>query len=52
MSAEQIRVVTGLSKTDYDSARKRMRRAQLRGRSTRHTKFRLSSTFWIVAITV
>jgi RNA polymerase sigma-70 factor (ECF subfamily) len=30
MSAEQIRVVTGLSKTDYDSARKRMRRALLR----------------------
>lgn len=30
MSAEQIRVTTGLSKTDYDSARKRMRRALLR----------------------
>ena len=30
MSAEQIRVATGLSKTDYDSARKRMRRALLR----------------------
>jgi len=30
LSAEQIRVATGLSKTDYDSARKRMRRALLR----------------------
>src|SRR5262249_33560478 len=30
LSAEQIRLSTGLSKTDYDSARKRMRRAILR----------------------
>ncbi len=29
-SAEQIREATGISKTDYDSARKRMRRALLR----------------------
>ena len=28
------------------------RRAQLRGRSTRQTKLRLSSTFWMVEITV
>lgn len=30
LSAEQIRVATGLSRTEYDSARKRMRRALLR----------------------
>lgn len=30
LSAEQIRRVTGLSKTDYDSARRRMRRTLLR----------------------
>ena len=30
LSAEQIRRSTGLSKTDYDSARKRMRRTLLR----------------------
>jgi DNA-directed RNA polymerase specialized sigma24 family protein len=30
LSAEQIRRATGLSKTDYDSARKRIRRALLR----------------------
>jgi RNA polymerase sigma-70 factor (ECF subfamily) len=30
LSAEQIRVATGISKTDYDSARKRMRRTLLR----------------------
>lgn len=30
LSAEQIRLSTGLSKTDYDSARKRMRRTVLR----------------------
>ena len=29
-SAEQIRVAAGISKTDYDSARKRMRRSLLR----------------------
>lgn len=30
LSAEQIRDATGLSKTDYDSARRRMRRKLLR----------------------
>jgi DNA-directed RNA polymerase specialized sigma24 family protein len=30
LSAEQIRMATGISKTDYDSARKRMRRTLLR----------------------
>jgi DNA-directed RNA polymerase specialized sigma24 family protein len=30
LSAEQIRIATGISKTDYDSARKRMRRTLLR----------------------
>jgi RNA polymerase sigma-70 factor (ECF subfamily) len=30
LTAEQIRKATGISKTDYDSARKRMRRALLR----------------------
>jgi DNA-directed RNA polymerase specialized sigma24 family protein len=30
LSAEQIRTATGLSRTEYDSARKRMRRALLR----------------------
>lgn len=30
LSAEQIRAATGLSRTDYDSARKRMRRTLLR----------------------
>jgi DNA-directed RNA polymerase specialized sigma24 family protein len=30
LSAEQIRVATGISKTDYDSARRRMRRTLLR----------------------
>ena len=30
LTAEQIRIAMGLSKTDYDSARKRMRRCLLR----------------------
>jgi RNA polymerase sigma-70 factor (ECF subfamily) len=30
LSAEQIRLSTGLSKTEYDSARRRMRRTVLR----------------------
>jgi RNA polymerase sigma-70 factor (ECF subfamily) len=30
LSAEQIRIATGISRTDYDSARKRMRRTLLR----------------------
>ena len=37
-SAEQIRVATGMSKTDYDSARRRMRRALLREGLTCETK--------------
>jgi RNA polymerase sigma-70 factor (ECF subfamily) len=30
LSAEQIRIATGIPKTDYDSARRRMRRTLLR----------------------
>ena len=38
LSAEQIRVATGIARTDYDSARRRMRRTLLREGLTREPK--------------